>query len=80
MVIRGRGEESGSDVQCSEFCIENMNMARLCKAVAWTDDFGCFAGESGIRKVFGEDGEELIPAGCGVRSFEGRWLLYSRTR
>ena len=64
VVIRGSGVESGINVQCSEFCIENV--VCLFKAVAGTDDLGCFAGESWIREIFGEYGEELVPAGLGA--------------
>lgn len=60
VVIRGSGVESGGNVQCSEFLIENV--VCLFKAVAGTDDLGCSAGESWIREIFGEYGEKLIPA------------------
>ena len=57
--------ESGSDVKCSELCIENV--VGLFEAVTGTNDFGCFAGESAIWEVFGKDGQELVAAGLRAR-------------
>lgn len=65
MVIRASGVESGSDVEFSELCIEDV--IGLFEAITCTDDFGCFASESAIWEVFGEDGQELIAAGMRAR-------------